>query len=458
MKHKDLTKNINLKNYIHKKKCRIIFNSVFSGGAFTFLLNISHQSPVLVIDTTKKIVSDNGVSLHLIIAGELKSLGIFNFNELFAGNIKEIEINHLVWSSDISEWLDYIVNVIKKYKLYCTIYIHDYYSLCPTINLLNDNNKYCNLPSNSSCNTCLASYQSNMRNDAIKSLVNYMEYIHLGDIRNWRFFWENLFDVANKIIFPSLSAMNLWKKTYSSNHEKLVVMHHNLDYICKIKRRSSLHSINLSFYNVFIVGDVVIQKGSRVVKELLKILELNKLPICLNILGGYESNESLDTPHLKLHGRYDHRDIAKILNSIDVKCFLMLSIWPETFSYTTHEMMATGVPIISFNVGAQAEFISAYKNGIIIPSGFNALDVFHAIKELYYNDRIETAKAIIKNDCYVKDLIFRHDKLMVNYSSLQKKCLNTNNDFLLKRLIKKFYKFLSQFKKKKMDHYDKNKM
>lgn len=47
--------------------------------------------------------------------------------------------------------------------------------------------------------------------------------------------------------------------------------------------------------------------------------------------------------------------------------WLIPSIWPETFSYATHEALATGLSVSCFDLGAQAEVVSRAQNGKVIP-------------------------------------------------------------------------------------------
>ena len=44
-----------------------------------------------------------------------------------------------------------------------------------------------------------------------------------------------------------------------------------------------------------------------------------------------------------------------------------MSIWPETFSYTTHEALATGLPVLAFDLGAQGVAVAEAPNGILMP-------------------------------------------------------------------------------------------
>ena len=47
--------------------------------------------------------------------------------------------------------------------------------------------------------------------------------------------------------------------------------------------------------------------------------------------------------------------------------FTAIQIWPETFSYTTHEAVATGLPVLAFDIGAQGETVARVPNGVPVP-------------------------------------------------------------------------------------------
>ncbi|WP_330582768.1 glycosyltransferase [Suipraeoptans intestinalis] len=64
----------------------------------------------------------------------------------------------------------------------------------------------------------------------------------------------------------------------------------------------------------------------------------------------------------------------------DIDIFLIPSIWPETFSYTTEEIMQMGMPVMSFDIGAPAERIKKYEKGLIIPE-ISPQAVLKSVKE-----------------------------------------------------------------------------
>ena len=59
---------------------------------------------------------------------------------------------------------------------------------------------------------------------------------------------------------------------------------------------------------------------------------------------------------------YRHSMIQK--RKIDI--FLIPSVWPETFSYTTGEVMSMGYPVIVFDMGAPAERVREYEKGYVV--------------------------------------------------------------------------------------------
>ena len=46
-----------------------------------------------------------------------------------------------------------------------------------------------------------------------------------------------------------------------------------------------------------------------------------------------------------------------------ITCWLIPSVWPETFSFTTHEALATGLPVWAFDLGAQGAAAARQPHG-----------------------------------------------------------------------------------------------
>jgi Glycosyltransferase len=70
-----------------------------------------------------------------------------------------------------------------------------------------------------------------------------------------------------------------------------------------------------------------------------------------------------------------------MLSSHGITAWLMPSVWPETFSFTTREMLATGLPVMAFDLGAQGEAVREAPNGhIVAPDPAAILDCFRRLQ------------------------------------------------------------------------------
>lgn len=80
-------------------------------------------------------------------------------------------------------------------------------------------------------------------------------------------------------------------------------------------------------------------------------------------------------------GEYKCENLQEIIEDNEVSIVVFPFLVPETFSYVISELMLMDIPIICFNLGAQAEKISNYSKGIIAKDRINLIDILRNIKE-----------------------------------------------------------------------------
>lgn len=335
-------------------------NTLNSGGGYVFLLNKVLKHPILIINVLNY---KSLINAKLIMVNKEVNFYCKNINELINKfQLKEICINHLIWANNFSEIFNEIVDVCKLIDL--DIYIHDFFTVCPTVNLLNYNGQYCGVPSYTECAKCINVYpnSTNATKFASKQMELYTNELY-GDIRNWRNLWQKIFNQARSIIVPSHSTAEIFNRAYNNQYqEKVVIRPHPVNEFNKIKQKNKI-SKN-SFMNVYLLGYIDEHKGSRILKALIDKTVTANLNICYNVLGWFDYPEYEYSPFLKLHGAYKPEELARLLNESEIDMFIQPSICPETFSYVIHEMKATGLPILVFNLGAQVEFLVNYKPAI----------------------------------------------------------------------------------------------
>lgn len=135
--------------------------------------------------------------------------------------------------------------------------------------------------------------------------------------------------------------------------------------------------INQKIERVIYVGRVQKVKGAREI-----IQAAGKLPwIEFNLIGSVEDDikNSPLPPNVILHGNQEHSFVLGFLEKSDI--FLFPS-YTEGFANALTEAMATGLPVITTDVGANKEMIEE-KGGIIVPVGDSdaVVDALHRLNE-----------------------------------------------------------------------------
>jgi glycosyltransferase involved in cell wall biosynthesis len=118
-----------------------------------------------------------------------------------------------------------------------------------------------------------------------------------------------------------------------------------------------------------VLGNIGPHKGAAVLADLSRRLARSG-QADLVLIGNLDPAYRLARP-AQIHGSYRIAEIPALAARYGITCWLMPSVWPETFSFATHEVLATGLPVYCFDLGAQGEAvrraIDAGAPGAVIP-------------------------------------------------------------------------------------------
>lgn len=279
--------------------------------------------------------------------------------ELFnSKTLNSIYINELVTYPDLYKTLKLILQLKLSTKAELIFLLHDYFAICPSLNLLNEKSNYCNLQSIEGCDYCL---KNNKR-------LNYSEYISK---ETWSSNWSAFLQKCDSIIAFSNSSANLLISAYKDLHNITTVPHEVKNFPKIEKQFKTTKTINIG-----LLGVLTYHKGKTIIKEILSIVRQKKLNVNIILIG--ETDEKITHPNFVQTGKYHVESVPKYIYEYDIDVFLMPSIWPETFSYTTEEIMKMGMPIFAFNLGAPAERVKNYEKGTILEN-INAISAISSI-------------------------------------------------------------------------------
>jgi len=283
--------------------------------------------------------------------------------------IEEIFLNSLVSYPQQKEILEFLDRVSDREFISLTIPIHDYFAICPSYNLLDEHGSYCDVPNIERCSECMQKSKQEWRNFFAGEI----------DILSWRELWAKLLQKSSTILVFSNASKVLMQKAYPELEEnKFRLIPHKVEDIKPLQLPEK--GADEPFV-IAILGGINYSKGASVIKELVELIEQEGLNINVVVIG--EITEQISSKHFKVTGRYERSKLPSLIHENRVDTFLIPSIWPETFSYTSEEVMKMELPLMVFDIGAPAERVKEYKKGTIIKE-INAKAVLEAVKSNFF--------------------------------------------------------------------------
>ncbi|MCW7472069.1 glycosyltransferase [Leptospira levettii] len=304
----------------------------------------------------------------------ISSQNIFNFRSpidqflhiLRLFSIDLVHFHHFLFSANIIQFLPHL-------EVPYIVTIHDYFALCPTINLINTNGNFCH-----ACDPqkdMSIEYQSCMKRIKIPpdSLFKHREV------------FSEFLGKANAVILPNSSLKEYFQKIFKSISHYIVI-EHGTKLKESISDRTFSERVTIGNYkkernnlNVLLLGNLTHHKGLEIIKEVCSS-SFAKSHIHFDLLGTSYNR----IPNVRYLGSYESEEALELISKKEYDVSLQLSVTAESFSYTISELILSRVPIICFNLGAQAERVKRLKAGWLI-SEVNANAVLEKLIYLFEN-------------------------------------------------------------------------
>jgi glycosyltransferase involved in cell wall biosynthesis len=234
-----------------------------------------------------------------------------------------------------------LTHLARRSKAPLEFLFHDYYSICPRVFLLTTENRFCRLElSEGFCDKCA---------------LNGLPF----SIREWRDTWADLLALADRLVFFSESSRDLVRKVLPLRDEQIALCPHEVkDFGVRLRIPSD------GPMRVAVVGDIQPHKGRAIVLALARQLAERMPEASLVVFGDIHLSRA--PWNVTLAGPYRRDDLPRLLEEYKVTAGFFSSIWPETFSYVTHELASLGLPLVCFDLGAPGDYVKTLPNSRVV--------------------------------------------------------------------------------------------
>jgi glycosyltransferase involved in cell wall biosynthesis len=296
-------------------------------GEEVFYLRPVRLRPHLVCiqhDKTKQLFNLPHIELKNtdLLAEKLRSL---NIGTIQNHGLVDYEVNAPIYLTRLANSLHAIYKII----------IHDYFVICPRINLVNKSGVYCNEPPESECNKCLS---------------NFPIKLNAISIREWRQLnYESLVS-ASCISVPNEDVDIRLRKQYPDI--KFTVEPHEISNY-KLPK-SLIKNYPDEKLRIVIIGAISLIKGYQALLSCAHFVKKNKVKIQFILMGYSINDKALKKYGVQITGKYIDGESDDLLKSLNPNAIWLPSIWPETYSFTLDIAMRGGHPVFTFDLGAPA--------------------------------------------------------------------------------------------------------
>lgn len=246
--------------------------------------------------------------------------------------------------------LDFIALLTSHMRIHYDVTIHDYFSICPRINLVDGNSSYCGEPELAGCERCIELNPS-----------------HAGPqpVWQWRLHFSHFLAQARMVFCPSGDVLARMQHYFP--HVQFTLRWHPelFDNENTLALPLPSKTDELVIAAIGAISDI---KGSNVLAALAKDAEKRNLPIRFVIIGHTSHHEiNAGLKKITVTGAYKEAEMPQLLKNHTPHLAFIPSVWPETYCYTLSIAWRFGVLPIAFDLGAPAERIHACGRGFVLP-------------------------------------------------------------------------------------------
>lgn len=257
-------------------------------------------------------------------------------------NVRRLLVNHLV--DRPSEAMGWLQNLRARLDVPYDVILHDYFMLCPRIDLVTGTGVCCEAAPPETCVRCVEDYGA-----------------EAADVDAWTWRRDHLefLSGAARIIAPSDDLATRMQRYLAKEIE---VWEPEQDTVLPPERAPRV--VDGEPLRIATLGALNVSKGLRVVQALAAAIDEAGAPLRLSVLG--PASEPL-RPSVRVVGAYHPQDLDRLLTDAAPHLVFLPAIWPETWSFVLTAALVRGLPVAVFDTGAPAARLRRLGRGHVLP-------------------------------------------------------------------------------------------
>lgn len=245
-----------------------------------------------------------------------------------------VHVRHLAWNS-----LG-LFQAVRAQGVPVLFSLHDFYPICPSVKLLDEQRRYCAGRCTSSEGECASELWSTRQTPPLKHAA----------IHPWQAQFAEALAGCDALVTTTAQARDtLLARMPALEARAWRVIPHGRDLDMQNLAVPPAPEVPL---RLVLLGHLTLAKGGDLVRQLAERFPASELE--LHVLGMVSPDVDLPD-RVVAHGTYRREDVAHHLAEIRPHAGAVLSIWPETWCHTLTELWAAGLPVVGLDIGAVGE-------------------------------------------------------------------------------------------------------
>jgi GT2 family glycosyltransferase len=252
------------------------------------------------------------------------------------------------------------------------VVIHDYAWICPRINLIAAEKRYCGEPDSDACEGCYIDMGGTIEEDIPPSRLRRRS--------------QNVLTGARRVVVPSRDVAGRLARYFPD--VACVVTPWESDALSTAPEQRS-HRERL---RVAVVGAIGVEKGYEYLLACARHTVKLRLPLEFVVVGHTCDDKRLwDTGVVHITGEYREAEANELIRAQQADVGFLPALWPETWSYTLTQLWQAGLEVVAFDIGAPAERIRLTHRGRVVPLGLPPAAMCAILLEYGTNDEAANA-------------------------------------------------------------------